>query len=98
MTTDLIITRNGYGFGGDWQMICRRNKKTKTFYLGQDAKVCYRIIGMSPKELAEHIGSNDLTKRKTRKAICELILLALNVTPDNENDFFNLQPWQIAAE
>ena len=98
MTKDLIVTKNGYGFGGDWQMIVKKGKRQRVFYLGQDAKVCYRILGMSPKDLAEQIGSNDLTKKRTRTAICELILESLNVTPENENEFLNLQPWEIAAE
>ena len=98
MKTDLIITRNGYGFGYDWQLIVSKGKKQKTFYLGQDAKVCHRILGMTPKELVNEIGSNDLTKKQTRQKIGNLILQAIGVNSENENEIFNLQPWEIAAE
>ena len=98
MKTDLIITRNGYGFGGDWQLVVSKGKKQKTFYLGQDAKVCHRILGMTPKELVNEIGSNDLTKKQTRQKIGNLILQAIGVNSENKNEIFNLQPWEIAAE
>lgn len=98
MKTDLIVTRNGYGFGGDWQLSVSKGKHKKVFWLGQDAKVCHRILGMTPKELRNEIGSNDLTKKETRQSICNLILEVIGVTPDNENEFMDLQPWEIAAE
>ena len=98
MKKDLIINRNGYGFGYDWQMIVTKDEQTKVFYLGQDAKVCCRILGMRPDELVREIGSNNLSLKKTRVAICELILEAIGVTPENENEFFKLKEWEIAAE
>ena len=98
MKTDLLITRNGYGFGHDWQLIVTKGKKEKVFYLGQDAKVCHRILGMTCKELINEIGSSDLTKKQTRQKIGDLILEAIGVTSENENELFNLQAWEIAAE
>lgn len=98
MKTDLIITRNGYGFGHDWQLIVTKGKKEKVFYLGQDARVCDRILGMTPAELVQEIRSNDLTKKQTRQKIGDLILEAIGITPENENELFKLQPWEIAAE
>jgi hypothetical protein len=98
MEVDLIITRNGYGFGHDWQLEVTKGDETKVFYLGQDAKVCSRILGMRPSEVADIVGSNDLTLKETREAIADLILEAVGVTEDNEDEFFNLQPWEIAAE
>ena len=98
METELLITQNGYGFGHDWQLLVKKDNRQKVFYLGQDAKVCHRILGIRPSELAEIIGSNDLRLEETRQKICDLILEAIGVNPDNENEFFNLQPWEIAAE
>jgi len=99
MKTELIITRNGYGFGYDWQlMISKKGKEPKMFWLGQDAKVCHRILGMSPAELINEIGSNDFRLKETRQNVCNLILEAIGVNSDNENKLFELQPWEIAAE
>jgi hypothetical protein len=95
---DLIVTPNGYGFGGDWQLSIERGHIKKVFFLGQDAKVCHRILGLNPREVAQEIGSNDLTKSSTRKALAGLILQAFNVNEENENELFNLQPWELAAE
>lgn len=98
MEVDLIITRNGYGFGHDWQLEATKNGVTKQFYLGQDAKVCSRILGMTPSELTTEIGSNDLRLIETRQAIANLILEAVGVNEENEDQFMELQPWEIAAE
>jgi hypothetical protein len=98
MEKDLIITRNGYGFGFDWQLSVTKNGETKRFYLGQDAKVCSRILGMTTSELVNEIGSNDLNLKETREKIADLILEAVGVTPDKEDEFMEMQPWMIAAE
>lgn len=98
MEVDLIVTRNGYGFGGNWQLKATKNGETKIFYLGQDAKVCSRILGMTPKELSTEVGSNDLNLIETRQSIANLILEAVGVNEENEDEFMKLQPWEIAAE
>lgn len=98
IVADLIVTRNGYGFGHDWQLEVTKDGVTKEFYLGQDAKVCSRILGMRPSEVAEEVGSNDMRLQETRQAIANLILEAIGVTKENEDKFMELQPWEIAAE
>lgn len=98
MKADLIITRNGYGFGHDWQLEVTRNEEKKVFYLGQDAKVCSRILGMTGREVAEEVGSNDMSLPETKEAVANLILEAVGVTEENEEAFFQLDPWMIAAE
>lgn len=98
ITADLIVTRNGYGFGHDWQLEVTKDGVTKQFYLGQDAKVCQRILGMTTTEVAETVGSNDLTIAETRTAIANLILETIGVNEDTEDDLMNLQPWELAAE
>lgn len=98
MEVDLIVTRNGYGFGHDWQLEVTKDGVTKQFYLGQDAKVCSRILGMRGSEVAEVVGSNDMRLESTRQAIADLILEAIGVNEENEDEFMNLQPWEIAAE
>ena len=98
LQVDLIVTRNGYGFGYDWQMSVKRGEEEKIFYLGQDAKVCSRILGMTGREVAQHVGSNDLNLLSTRQAIAEMILQTFGVTDDNEDELFNTPPWELAAE
>jgi hypothetical protein len=98
MEKDLIITRNGYGFGFDWQLSVTKNGVTKNFYLGQDAKVCSRILGMESSEVMDIVGSNNLALKETREKIADLILEAVGVTPDKEDEFMEMQPWMIAAE
>jgi len=98
MKADIIVTRNGYGFGYDWQLEVTKGDITKVFYLGQDAKVCSRILGIDCSEIADIVGSDDMRLESTREAIGNLILEAVGVTEENEDEFFNLRPWEIAAE
>lgn len=98
MKKDLIITRNGYDFGHDWQLHIEKDGQEKTFYLGQDAKVCARIIGMSGREVVNQVGSNDMSLESTREAIATMILEAMGFSEDNEDQLFNTPPWELAAE
>jgi hypothetical protein len=38
---------NAYGFGRDWYLTI----EDREFWLGQDAKVCSRVLGCSPKDV-----------------------------------------------
>ena len=40
---------NPYGFGHDWFLDVETNSCSKQFRLGQDVKVCSRLLGMTPK-------------------------------------------------
>lgn len=51
----LIAINNAYGFGKDWQLEVEKGKKKKVFWLGQDCKVCSRLLGTDMGALAEHI-------------------------------------------
>ncbi|MHA1437882.1 MAG: hypothetical protein ACTSPD_09925 [Promethearchaeota archaeon] len=51
----LIAINNAYGFGKDWQLEVNKGKKRKVFWLGQDCKVCSRLLRLGIGELAEHI-------------------------------------------
>ena len=83
MKATIEMTPNGYGFGYDWILVLPPTKKRgeQWFLLGQDAKVCYRLLGMRPKdvaaEIAGRIGRFDLTQERTRQVLAALIIEAL---------------------
>ena len=44
---DIETTPNGYGFGRNWSLVLKKEGKTiDSKYLGQDAKVSSRILGL----------------------------------------------------
>lgn len=98
MNAIVEIMPNRYGFGTDWTLVIEHEGQTKRFWLGQDAKVCQRIIGGSPEDVIAEIGSNDLSQKQTREKLAELILDSVGFEPGKENELLNLQPWELAAE
>jgi hypothetical protein len=92
----LNTTPNAYGFGRDWYLNVETNNGVKEFRLGQDAKVCSRLLGMTPKQVTSEIGSNDLRKKITRKKLGEFILYRLGFTYEDEID--SLEPWELSVD
>ncbi len=92
----LNTTPNAYGFGRDWYLNVETNNGVKEFRLGQDVKVCSRLLGMTPKEVTTEIGSNDLRRKTTRKKLAEFILYKIGICYEEELD--TLQPWELSVD
>lgn len=95
-TAPIIRLFNGsYGFGMTWTL----EAYGKTFYLGQDGKVCARLLQMSPRDVAQAIGSNDLRSDKVLRKLARFILNHLEeyhaLTPAKIK---KLQCWDLAVE
>lgn len=82
---------NAYGFGHDWTLTAFG----RTFYLGQDTKFCRRVLGMTGRQVADRIGTNDLRGDKARQDLAALILETFNL---DETSIRNLQPWELCAQ
>ena len=67
----------------------------KSFYLGQDAKFCDRVLGMSPRYIVQQIGSDDLRRDTTRKKLAKFICGQLDITRTNAKA---IEPWGLSAE
>ena len=96
METSVIITPNPYGFGRNWSLLVKTAEHTKSFYLGQDAKFCSRVLGMSPRDVVEAIGTGEISEgqpgnKKLAEFICECLEL-------NETNVMGLEPWGLSAE
>lgn len=65
---DLDVTPNAYGFGHDWTLVKKTGKKKSRYWLGQDAKVTSRMLGMNFDQAVSHYsgmaGSNQFEKVK----------------------------------
>jgi len=96
METSVIITPNPYGFGRNWSLLVKTPEHTKSFYLGQDVKFCSRVLGMTPRDVVEAIGTGEISEgqpgnKKLAEFICECLEL-------NETNVMGLEPWSLSAE
>lgn len=85
-----IIISSNYGFDHNWTLII----KNKSFYLGQDVKFCHRILGISPREIVQQIGSAHIQDEKVNRKLARFIVKQLGGT----KTIINLQPWELCAE
>jgi len=85
----IIITSN-YGFDHNWTLLI----KNKSFYLGQDVKFCHRVLGISPREVVQQIGSANIQDEKVNRKLARFIVKQLGGT----KTIINLQPWELCAE
>lgn len=85
------ITTGQYGFGKIWVLECYG----KSFYLGQDAKVCSRVLGLTPREIVQRIGTPEIETDKGNLKLAKFIVKELGITRSNVNKF---PSWQFAAD
>ena len=104
MKVKVLHSPNGYGFGHDWQLQLTNDQGImKQLYLGQDAKVCRRIIGINEGEVQNLIGGNNIDDPEINENLAWLIIESVSADPDQDREevaeaLFEAQPWEIAAE
>jgi hypothetical protein len=86
----LEISSN-YGFDHNWTLYVDHKK----FYLGQDIKFCNRVLGISPKNLVEKLGFNDLRNEANQIKLAKFIVNELKLTKKTVK---NLETWSICAQ
>jgi len=85
------ITPSAYGFGKIWTLECYG----KSFWLGQDAKVCARSLGMTPQEVIKAIGTTEIETESGNRKLARFLAKSFKITRSNANKF---QPWTFSAE
>ena len=90
MKAIIQITSN-YGFDHNWTLHIEIKGERKSFYLGQDVKFCNRVLGMTPRQLVEAIGTAEITTEKGNKKLAQFIVKTLKPTK-------HTQPWELCAE
>ena len=83
-------TNGNYGFGKDWtllviKMVDGQVENIRRFWLGQDAKVCARIIGTDMKSLANHLvrkyKTRNFENKRLNSSLAKMILKSCGATP-----------------
>jgi hypothetical protein len=95
MKAIIQITSN-YGFDHNWTLHVEIKGGRKSFYLGQDVKFCQRVLGMTPSQVVDAIGTADIQSEKGNKALSKFIVSTLKKR--HLINFNNLQPWDLCAE
>ena len=90
-----ITVSSHYGFDRNWTLHCTTRKVTKTFYLGQDVKFCSRVLGMSPSEVVEAIGTNRLDTERGLKKLAKFVCSHLSLDGRSIKKY---QQWELCAQ
>lgn len=88
---EVLISAGPYGFGRTWELKAYGRK----FYLGQDAKVCSRLLGLDPSHVIKLIGGNNISDDNINNNLAVLIINTLGLTAQSAKD---LEAWALACD
>ena len=95
MKASIKITMGDYGFSHNWTLVVELGRgKVKEFWLGQDVKFLNRVLGVSPSDVVEAIGSRNIQEPKVNKRLASYILDALEL---DKQSISRLSPWELAS-
>jgi hypothetical protein len=77
MNASIKISKGNYGFNYNWSLMLSNEKVSKTFYLGQDVKVCKRMLQMEPRDVVKAIGTAMIETEAGNKKLTRFILKTL---------------------
>lgn len=87
----IIINAGPYGFGRTWELKAYK----KLFYLGQDAKVCSRLLGLDAQTVINKIGGNNISDDQINN---NLAVLIINTVKLDAETAAMLDPWALACD
>lgn len=87
----IILSAGPYGFGRTWEL----KAYGKKFYLGQDAKVCSRLLGLDPSQVIKLIGGNNISDDQINNNLAVLIINTVGLDAENIQD---LEAWALACD
>lgn len=88
---EVLISAGSYGFGRTWELKAYGRK----FYLGQDAKVCSRLLGLDPSQVIKLIGGNNISDDNINNNLAVLIINTVGLTAQSAQD---LEAWALACD
>ena len=99
MKARIEVSRGSYGFGHTWTLVLEGKSKTKRLFLGQDVKVCSRLLGMEPSYVVQRIGTREIESNKGSKNLAKLILQTLKENHlITARKLMSMESWQICVE
>jgi hypothetical protein len=98
MKATILVSAGPYGFGKTWTLELTTKTRTKQFFLGQDGKVCSRLLQMEARDVVQAIGTPVLDEKgckKLAKFILETIKERHLITTAK---LMNMEAWALAVE
>lgn len=95
MNSKIVVTQRG-DFGHDWNLVVETHNGVKNFYLGQDVKFCSRVLGMSPREVVNEIGTGDFRNEDNLVLLGNFITERLGLHEDSNVDEMNT--WDLCCQ
>ena len=101
MKTKIEIT-NQYGFAHYWTLVVPNGKR---FYLGQDVKVCRRLLGCEPADVINEISKRTGLNRDDASDIMNnecvnkcLVDIIVEKSMGNLENLLVLESWELSVE
>ena len=94
MESRIVVTPRG-DFGHDWNLIVETNDGVKNFYLGQDVKFCSRVLGLTPRDIVNEIGTGDFRNEENLKLLGNFISEQLGLVEESVNE---LETWELCCQ
>ncbi len=99
MKASIIVNRGSYGFGHTWTLVLEGKSSTRSFYLGQDVKVCSRLLQCDPSYVVQQIGTREVESDRGSKRLAKFILDTLK---ENHllttRKIMKMQNWDLCVE
>ena len=90
----------GYGFGKDWCLVLQSGDAEKIMFLGQDTKVCLRLLQMDASDVVRSIGTRLIDEgTKGNKKLTKLILDTLKNNHNiSKKDIWKMNNWELCVQ
>ena len=99
MKARVEVNRGSYGFGHTWTLVLEGRSSTRSFFLGQDVKVCSRLLQCDPSYVVQQIGTRDVESDRGSRRLARFILDTLK---DNHlmttRKIMAMDAWELSVE
>jgi hypothetical protein len=99
MKARVEVNRGSYGFGHTWTLVLEGRSSTRSFFLGQDVKVCSRLLQCDPSYVVKQIGTREVESDRGSVRLARFIL---NTLKENHllttRKIMNMQNWELCVE
>jgi hypothetical protein len=76
-------------------LIVETDNGVKNFYLGQDVKFCSRVLGLTPRDIVNEIGTGDFRNEENLKLLGNFISEQLGLVDESVEQ---LESWELCCQ
>jgi hypothetical protein len=99
MKASIKVEKGSYGFGHTWTLVLEGKSNTRSFYLGQDVKVCSRLLQCDPSYVVKQIGTREVESDRGSKRLARFILDTLKENHlMTTKKIMSMDAWELCVE